>query len=287
MKIVDHQIRASDGIHLSYERTGSGPLLLCIPGLGYAAWSWRHQLVGLGREFEVVAFDNRGTGRSDKPAGPYSIEMLADDVVCALETLGCGEGGRSAYVVGASMGGYVALCVASTRPDLTAGLVLISTSVGGPEARRLPEATRDAWFAARHLTPENYARQTMKLSFSAGWAEAHPLEYEEILKRRLEYPTPPHAWAAQFEACERFLDAGAPAVEKYPRTLVIHGTGDRILPFENAGLTLEQIPDATMLRLEGAGHLSWIERPDEVNEAIRTFVGRSPRVHPNTQDPNA
>src|SRR5205823_12688257 len=128
-------------------------------------------------------FDTRGTGRSRVPDDPYGIEDLADDVAAILD-------GRAAHVVGFSMGGYVALTLALTRPELVRSLVLVGTGAGGPGRVPRPAHVRDAFEAALRLPPEEAGRATMPYTFSPGWPEAHPERFEEILAARLEQPTP-------------------------------------------------------------------------------------------------
>jgi pimeloyl-ACP methyl ester carboxylesterase len=262
------RVTAADGTELHAEVTGDGPTVLLIQGLGYATWGWSRTVPTLAGRFRTVAFDNRGAGRSDKPDEPYSIELLSDDALAVLEAVG----EPPAHVVGFSLGGYVALMLARRHPDAVRSLVLLSTSCGGHGSWGLPRATRAAWEAASTLEPPAYARKTMPLSFAPGWAKQHPAEFDQLLEMRLVHPTPPFAWRHQFEAAERFLEQGIdPRTVAHP-TLVVHGTKDRVLPFANGKLLAARIPGATLLRLEGAGHLALIERADEVNRAILEFL---------------
>ena len=171
------------------EEHGDGPPLLLITGLGYAIWSWQRQLPEWSQRFRCVAVENRGTGRSPKPPGPYSIEEMADDAAEALE-------GRRAHVVGFSMGGYIAQTLAVRYPELVERLVLTCTATGGPDFLPTPEATTAAWQANAGRTPQEFARATMPLSFRPGWTDEHPDEFEALLSDRLEYPTPPECWRA-------------------------------------------------------------------------------------------
>lgn len=268
-------VAGAGGTRLCVDVTGSGPPVVLVPGLGYGAWSWFRQVEGLRQHHRVLAVDNRGTGRSDKPIGEYSIEVLADDLICLLEDLVAAEHDEPAHLVGASMGGYVAMSVARRRPELVGSLALIATSPGGPGCPRLPAATRAQWLSASELDPPDYARATMPLSFGPGWTDHHPEAFEQILSRRLAHPTPAHVWAAQFAGCEAFLDAGLGATVLAQPAMVIHGTADRVLPFDNASHLLSHLADAELLRLEGAGHLCWIERADAVNQAIAALVART------------
>ncbi|MGI8761418.1 MAG: alpha/beta fold hydrolase [Jatrophihabitantaceae bacterium] len=253
-----------DGTRLAYLTRGAGEPMLMIAGLGYASWSWSRQLPALAEKFQVITVDNRGTGASDKPSGPYSIALLAEDMVNVLDVLSLG----SAHVVGASMGGYIAMSLARQRPDLVRSLTLIATACGGPGSHGVPDATKRAWAQASGNGPEAFARATMPLSFRDGWTEENPSEYQTLLQMRLHAPTPQHAWAAQYQACEQYLQHGEPGEQIRTPTLVLHGTHDRIVPFANAALIASTVPSARLVRLDRAGHLCWIEQAQRVNDLI-------------------
>ena len=145
------------------EEHGDGQPLLLITGLGYAIWSWQRQLPDWSKRFRCIAVENRGTGRSPKPPGPYSIEEMADDAAEALA-------GRRAHVAGFSMGGYIAQMVALRHPELVERLVLVCTATGGPDVVSTPAETRAAWEANARKTPPEFARATMPLSFRSSTA---------------------------------------------------------------------------------------------------------------------
>ena len=260
---------AADGTELYVESRGSGEPVLLIQGLGYATWAWSPQVEALHDRWNLVAFDNRGAGRSDKPAGPYSIEMLADDAHAVI----AGTGIATAHVVGASMGGYIAQTLAARHPEAVRSLVLVATSSGGPGSLGVPDETLAAWQASAGEPPPVFARRTMPYSFSPGWTDAHPEEFERLLAARLRFPTPPEAWRAQFDACERFLHDGLAATRLDAPTMVLHGTADRVVPVGNAAVLMQRLADGRLQLLDGAGHLCWLERPARVSELLAEFFG--------------
>ena len=150
-------------MRLFAEERGEGAPLLLLNGLGYANWAWQRQLPEWSRGFRCMAVENRGTGRSPKPAGPYSIEQMADDAAEMLD-------GRRAHVCGYSMGGYLAQALTLRHPDLVERLVLVCTATGGPDVVQTPPETAAAWLANAGRPPEQFARATQPLSFRAGWA---------------------------------------------------------------------------------------------------------------------
>jgi 3-oxoadipate enol-lactonase len=255
-------------VSLWVEREGRGEPLLLITGLGYASWCWLELRAALRQGFDLVAFDNRGTGRSGKPEGPYSIPMMADDAAALLESLGL----ASAHVLGHSMGGYIALTLALRHPAKVRSLVLVGTGPGGPDAQPIPEETQKAWDAARGKPAVEYARTTMPRSFAPGWTDAHPAEFDRILARRLEFPTPPPQWLAQYNACVDYYTTGIDVSRIGCPTLVIHGQQDRVVPHHNGVLLAQRMPRATLVSLPQGGHLPMLEDPPGFAARVRQHL---------------
>ena len=247
------------------EEHGDGHPLLLLTGLGYAIWSWQRQIPDWSQSFRVIAVENRGTGRSPKPSGPYSIEEMADDAAEALE-------GRRAHVAGFSMGGYIAQTVALRRPHLVERLVLVCTSTGGPGNVETPAETISTWEANADRSPPEFARATMPLSFAPGWTDEHPDEFEQLLADRLEHPTPPECWRAQYDACWRFVEQISPVEQIEAPTLVVHGDADRVVPYENGVELARRIPGAHFERFAGGGHLLFLESADRFNPMVSSFL---------------
>src|SRR6185503_21063399 len=118
---------ASDGARLHWESHGSGDPVLLIMGLGSNAYGWHRTIPWLAERYETITFDNRGTGRSDVPDGPYAIAQLAADAAAVLDA----AGHASAHVVGASLGGMIAQRFALSFPERVRSLVLVCTTPGG------------------------------------------------------------------------------------------------------------------------------------------------------------
>lgn len=254
------------------EQGGHGPPVLLISGLGYSSWCWAELRAALQPDFRVVTFDNRGTGRSDKPAGPYSMAMLADDAARVLEQCRLPH----AHVLGHSMGGYIALHLALRHPRKVRSLVLVGTSRGGPDTAPVPEETQANWMRYRGLPPADYARHTMPHSFAPGWTEAHPERFERYLEQRLRHPTPAEAWMAQYLACADHVTQGVDAGAITVPALVMHGTADRVVPHANGQLLARSLPASEWVSLDGAGHLPYLEDPPGFAARVRAFLGKQP-----------
>jgi len=112
-------------IELYYEEQGSGDPLLLIMGLAADSRAWLFQVPDFARRYRTITFDNRGVGRSSKPAGPYTIHEMADDAAGLLETFDIAR----AHVVGVSMGGMIAQELALRHPRRIVQLLLALTTV--------------------------------------------------------------------------------------------------------------------------------------------------------------
>ena len=247
------------------EEHGAGETLLLHQGLGQSSWVWRAQAPAFASRFRTISFDTRGTGRSPAPPGRYGIDDLADDAAGILD-------GRTAHVVGFSMGGYVALTLALKHPGLVRSLVLAGTGAGGPQRTPRPQHVRDAFEQALGLPPEEYARATMPYTFSPGWVEANAHRFEEIIAARQELPTSLDTIQAHADACYGFYDTGAEVERIAAPALVIHGTEDLIVPPENGRALARRLPNARLVELEGRGHNLMLEDPDTFTELVLDFL---------------
>jgi pimeloyl-ACP methyl ester carboxylesterase len=277
-----------NGIDIYYEIHGSGEPVLLIEGLGYSAWMWYKQIPTFSEKYQVILFDNRGAGNTDKPDSEYSIEIMADDASGLLRTLGIGP----AHVLGISLGGFIAQELALRHPDLVKSLVLVSTNSGpGRQVIRnsqhlnglfklwgiLPGTFEMSGKASVPLgfeygiTKEDRIRYGLSLAFTPEYFKAHPEEIEKIVAWRLENPQPGYAWSRQLTAGMNF-DSSKRAGDIHAPTLVINGTEDRIVTPESASELARIIPDSRYIEIEGSGHLMFIERSDEFNEKVMGFL---------------
>src|ERR1700751_5876508 len=120
----------NQGTKVYWDELGQGEPLLLIMGLGYASPLWHRIRPRLAQHFRTIAFDNRGIGQSDVPAGPYSIATMATDAAAVLDSAET----ATAHVFGVSMGGMIAQEFALRYPSRTRSLILGCTAAGGPHA---------------------------------------------------------------------------------------------------------------------------------------------------------
>ncbi len=260
----------ANGIEIYYEVHGEGPPLLLIMGLGANATAWWKQVPAFSERYRVIAFDNRGAGRSEKPQGPYQISQMADDGAALMDALGV----PTSHVFGMSLGGMIAQEYALRHPQRVQALVLGGTTPGGPKAQTAGPDVVSYFATVATLPMEQAIERGLSILYSDAFIAANK---EWLLKRALEMAhlmAPPHGLQGQFMAAmmhntyERLGRIGMP-------TLVVSGTADKIVPHPNSVLIHEGIAGSRLVVYEGAGHGFLVERADEVNEAVVEFLGAS------------
>jgi len=255
-------------VRLAYDRDGppDADTVVFVAGLGYGRWMWRWQREALGA-YEAVLWDNRGTGDSATPEGPYTVDQMAADLGAVMDDAGIG----SAHVVGASMGGMIAQRFA-LADDRVASLTLLCTTPGGPKAVPTPEATRARIYDVPDgLDERETRRHKMRPAMSNEfWTENDDL-VEQIIDWRIESDASEQAIAWQAAAVAEFDVADRLGEIRVP-TLVVHGTDDRVVPVENGRLLADGLSNAEYHELDGAPHLCFIERADTVNDLLRGFL---------------
>jgi pimeloyl-ACP methyl ester carboxylesterase len=264
------KIHAND-IEIYYEIHGTGEPLILIAGLGYDSWMWHRMAPGLADHFQVIVFDNRGVGQTDKPPGPYSVHTLADDTVGLLAGLGI----ERAHVLGHSMGGFVAQAMALNHPKLVDRLILSATNFGGPH--HIP-VTAEAMAVLTDTSgdPIERLRRGILVSCTPGFGERHPDIIEVWLAYRAENPLQPEAYQAQMAVGLGLMDEQASFDGKLKDveapTLILFGEDDKVVPPGNAELLADQIPNSQVRILPEAGHFYPFDATDRAVEAIVGFL---------------
>ncbi|MFW6003187.1 MAG: alpha/beta fold hydrolase [Halanaeroarchaeum sp.] len=259
----------SDGVTIHYTVDGpeDAPPVLLVEGLGYGRWMWRWLTRDLTPSFRVVRPDNRGTGDSAVPEGPYTIEEMATDHARVLDDVGVEE----VQVVGASMGGMIALALAD-RDERVETVTALCTSHGGPAAEPTPDAVVEHILSAPDGADERETiRHRMEPAVSPGFFDREAELAAEIVDARLEGDADDPGREAQAAAVESF-DASEWVESIEVPALVMHGTADRVVPFENGERLAERLPRATFEPVDDGHHLFFIEQRDRVDRRIRRFL---------------
>jgi pimeloyl-ACP methyl ester carboxylesterase len=262
---------SANGVELYYEVHGQGQPLVLISGLGYTLWQWHRMVPFLAEHFQVITFDNRGVGRSEKPPGPYTAQMLAADTAALLDELGMDK----AIVMGHSMGGFIAQAMALDFPRKVEKMILCSTNFGGPG--HIP-ATPEAMKILTDVTVDALTRfkNGLAVSTAPGWAEKHRELVEDWTNWRLANPIEPSAYQAQLAIGLSLFPEAAAFEQKLSQikvpTLILFGAHDKVVPPANAALLSEKIANSLVVIFPDAGHFFPIEIPEAASRAVIDFA---------------
>lgn len=255
----------NQGARIYWDEQGSGDPILLIMGLGYPSYLWHRTRPALKERYRTIALDNRGSGQSEAPAGPYSIALMASDAAAALDAAGV----ERAHVFGLSMGGMIAQEFALQYPGRVRSLILGCTAPGGPNAVRAEKRVTEILMGIG-LGPEEHARAMRPYVYDS----ATPLErIEEDLAIRRQWFPKPEAYKAQlqgifeWEAYSRLQKIVVP-------TLVIHGEADQLVPVGNADLISARISGSQLVKLPHASHIFTTDQPEASRKAVMEFLSQ-------------
>jgi 3-oxoadipate enol-lactonase len=243
--------------------------VLLIMGLGMTATGWWRTVpvlrdVGL----RVIAFDNRGVGRSERPPGPYTVADMAEDAVSVLDAAGV----QTAHVYGISLGGMIAQELALRHPDRVGALVLGATTGGGAHFVPAGEDVNAVVRLRAQMTAEYAVWASVPLNYAARTRRVHGDRIAEDIAQRLRFPVEPEFYAAQLAAAH--AHAADVAAIRAP-TLVLHGTEDVLIPPANGERLAAAIPGAELALWPDAAHLYFTDAPDADRGVARWLSARS------------
>ena len=255
-------------VELYYEVHGEGDPVLLIPGLGSDSATWS-PLVAEFSNYRLIMVENRGSGRSSKPAGRYSTAQMAEDAAGLLEMLNV----QKAHVIGKSMGGMVAQMLAAQFPGLVRSLVLVSTLMKHDRyGEELLELGREIAEKAGLFTTY---RQAFVMSYSREYCMTNRSRLAEVkaLIDQMDEKEMLKGYLAQSLACQEH-DASAEAPSIVAPTLVITGREDLITTPEHARRLAAAIPNSELLIAPRGGHGLWREFAADVNAPVLEFLRR-------------
>jgi len=255
-------------LQIYYEAHGEGFPLVMIQGLSANTSWWDPRWIQtLSERFKVVAFDNRGAGRTELSAKDYSIRLFADDTAALMDALGIPE----AHVLGISMGGMIAQELAINHPRKVERLVLCSTYCGGEKSVQPSDEVMQTLMPDRgDLTVEEVARMTIPLLLTEKFLKSNPGVEEFVFQQITRTPISPQAFARQLNAIMNFNSWGRLLYIKAP-TLILQGKQDILVPPQNAPILNKAIPGSRMVYFKDSAH-GLIEETEEVLAAILDFL---------------
>lgn len=256
-----------NGAQIYYEVAGAGhPLVLLHAGVADSRM-WKEQFAAFAPRYQVISYDQRGFGKSAVPSKAFAPH---EELAQLFQHLGL----SSAYVVGVSYGGKVALDFTLAHPDLVDALVLVAPSISGSQ----PEPEVLAFYEAEEEALENEdldGATELNLRMWVDGPKRQPSEVDSQV-RELVREMQHHAFETVFPENAIELDLEPPASERLGEiqapTLLIVGDYDIEAKIKQAHWLAGQITNARLNVIAGAAHLVNLEKPAEFNQAVLSFL---------------
>jgi 3-oxoadipate enol-lactonase len=260
-----------NGINLYYQVHGDGEPLVLIQGFGGGHRGWFFQTRAFQKYFRVIVFDNRGIGRSDKAPGQYTVRDLADETIGLMDYLHIDK----ANILGMSMGGMVAQELAINYPDRLKKLVLVCTTTGDDDKSEVnPELLRALG------GKQDYVETDLKgIDFEKSVVTITALSFNRRLYKMIFVPLTKfyvrrvgiQGHFKQMEAIIGHSTKDRLHLIRVP-TLVMRGSEDRIISPHASEVIARLIPNAKLVKIEGASHAFAIEMPKRFNQEVLNFL---------------
>ena len=249
-------------IRTHYEVSGEGDALVFVHGLGSSAGDWVYQLPAFKDDFQVITYDVRGHGQSEKAKPPYSVPLFAQDLAELLRELGIDK----AHIVGVSMGGWIAFEFGAAYPEMTRSLTIINSwadmrlKTFDDYKNYFQRAVLFRLFSMRKIgetlsqklfiKPE---QEGLRRDFVESWSKNHKPSY-----------------MASFNAGVGWTVHDKLDTLKMP-VLVVAADEDYTPVSMKAGYT-EKLPHGQLVVIEDSRHATPVEKPEEFNRVLMGFL---------------
>ena len=255
-----------NGISINYRLEGEGPeTVVLVNGLADDLESWGYQTAALLEAgFRVLSFDNRGVGASDKPAGPYTTQLFAQDTKALIDELGIGD----FHLLGVSMGGMIVQEYALAHPGDLRSLTLGCTyAAPGPFCSRMFAMWQEM---APRVGLAAVMQDVTLWAFTQEFFETREPELREFEQAMAAIPQPIEAYLAQLSSIQTHDTTDRLAQIAVP-TLVIAGEEDILIPVELSRRLHAAIAGSQWQTVPG-GHACIWEHPTPFNDAVIAFM---------------
>ncbi|MFW9822482.1 MAG: alpha/beta fold hydrolase [Candidatus Thorarchaeota archaeon] len=267
-----------NGVNICYEIYGDGDPVLLVHGLGTKKEAWIGQTEPLAKHFKIIRFDNRGAGKSERPDGPYTMEIFADDINALMDFLKIDK----FHIIGWSLGGMIVQNFVLKYPHRVNKMVLINTNYSTPEAAAESyKEMRLQGLKANKEDPVKAFWQSIRTDYHISFRkqlEKDPSKkwhglwtIDDLIKNSITDPPTENDIIVQAKALlthhtyERLH-------EIKNETLLIASSHDRITPLSIMEDIHEKIPHSTFKIIDKAGHASPRSRAPEINQLIVDFL---------------
>jgi pimeloyl-ACP methyl ester carboxylesterase len=261
------QVQAN-GITINYEQQGAGEPLILIPYLAADYACYAFQVAEYAKHFTCISVDLRGAGETDKPAGPYSTDLFADDVAAFMQALGIPQ----AHVAGLSLGAATGMWLAARYPDRVKSLSLHS---GWTKTDPFLKAAVESWqVMAQGLSsvPEMIIRGIFLWCFTPQLYAARPDYIEALAAFVRGRPAQPLDAFMRQSGAVLAHDAQAQLSRIKAPTQITFGRYDLVTSTRFADPLQQGIPQAELVIFEGCAHAPIYENVEEFNQTTLAFL---------------
>jgi 3-oxoadipate enol-lactonase len=251
---------------IRFDDVGRGLPVVFLHGFPHDRTLWSHQRIALSSRIRCIVPDLRGFGESEGTA--HDVDTYADDVVEMLDSLEI----EDAVVCGLSMGGYIAMALWRRAPKRIRGLVLCDTRAGADSAEQ--RAARNAAIATVHAEGAAAIANAQIEKMVGKETHAHRPDVVETMRAMMSRQSVAGITGA-LQALRDRPDSKSTIASITVPTLVIVGADDMLTPPAESTAMMELLPPEAHARLEvieGAGHVSCVERPAAVTHALADFL---------------
>jgi pimeloyl-ACP methyl ester carboxylesterase len=260
-----------NGISIGYGVDGHGEPLILLMGVSGGRKHWFFQARAFKKHYRIITIDNRGVGDSDKPTESYDIKTMADDTIGVMNHLGIDK----AHILGTSLGGLIAQEIAINYPERVKKLILGSTNPGGSE---MEEANREMQIVLG--LGEGFSREDLGsidvvkfmhnivgLSFNKRLFRMIFVQLSGIYAKSIGVEGIMGQLGAPIghDTLDRLHMIEAP-------TLVITGTGDRVIPPRCSDMIASRMTNARLVKIEGGSHAVHMEMSRRFNKEVLNFL---------------
>lgn len=254
-----------DGLNMFYELKGSGEPILFLHGLGSSTIDWEYQIDYFANHYQTITLDMRGHGQTAKPKGPYSISMFAKDVAAFIKALELPR----VHVVGISMGGMIALQLASDNQELLKSLVVVNSL-----AHYKLKTPGDYYGFYKRLLLIRFLGMAKIGEVIGGnlFPEEHQANIRKVFKERWA-KNDKSSYAAAMKAIVKWsVEDGLEHIQ-IP-TLIVTGDQDYSPVSEKAAL-VKRLANAKLTVIENSRHGTPIDQAEQFNKAVDDFLKAS------------
>jgi 3-oxoadipate enol-lactonase len=250
-----------NGIETNYEIHGKegAPWVTFSHSLACSLRMWDGQVETFKDRFRILVYDTRGHGASEAPKGPYSLDMLADDVRQLLAQLGI----KKTHWVGLSMGGMIGQTLALKEPALLDRVVLADT--GHAQTPETIKQWEDRIRTAEAKGMEPLVQPTIERWFTAPFRDKPVVDTIRALIRSTPVP-------GYVGCCQAISKLSTTARLKDIRNPVLAMTGEQDAAAPGTRYIGENVPGAKFVSIPQAAHIANIEQPEPFNRALRDFL---------------